>query len=202
MDRRDFLRATVTAVGSGAGSGVLAGCIGTENTVPGEEYPAVDEWLTETEVGGADDTYDGTVLDRRGTDEVQVDVGAEGNKGEFAFDPSAVVVSPGTTVRWVWTGQGGAHSVRAAPDEQLGESDYEFSSGDPVGEAGHEYAQSLDEEGIALYHCDGITGIHQAVSAYTQSFDGTGRSIVHYTPHLQLGMKGGVVVDDTGGQNG
>jgi len=132
-----------------------------------DDYPSVDQWLTETEVGGADDSYDGSITDERGSDEVQIDVGSQGNGGYFAFGPSAVAVSPGTTVRWVWTGEGGAHNVVADPDGQIGETDYEFSSGDPVTEAGTEHTVAMDEPGVALYHC---------------------------VPHLSLGMKGAVVV--------
>lgn len=216
--RRGFLRAIasapVTASATAAGVGVLAGCAGPGDTVQGTAYPALDEWLTSTDVGDADDTYDGTVLDRRDADEIRVDVGVEGNHGDFAYGPSAVAVSPGTTVRWVWTGNGGGHTVDAVPEEQLGASDYGFSSGDPVAEAGHEFTQTFEEAGVALYHCDGVTGIHGAVSRplsrgsrVRASFaravdgddhlgDGPDRSRLHYTPHLDLGMKGGVAVDE------
>ena len=54
-----------------------------------------------------------------------------------AYDPSAVAVSPGTTVRWVWVDDREGYIVAAAPDRQLGESDYEFRSGGPTIEAGH-----------------------------------------------------------------
>jgi halocyanin-like protein len=173
-DRRSVLRAFGTL--STAGLVGLAGCGGGEGgdgddgdgAPSGDEYPAIDDWLTETDVGGADDTYDGTLDDRRGTDEITIDVGSEGNGGNFAFGLSAVVVSAGTTVVWEWTGEGGLHNVVAEPDEQLGESDYTFSSGDPVDTAGVEYSRTLDEPGVALYKC---------------------------VPHLALGMKGGIVVE-------
>lgn len=206
MRRRQFLWATGT-VAAGAG---LAGCIGGVDTLPGEEYPAIDEWLTETEVGDADDTYDGTIVDQRGKDTVRVDVGVGGNGGEYAFGPSAVAVTPGTTVRWVWTGDGGEHSVVADPESQIGKSDYEFASGKLVGEAGHEYTRTFDEAGIALYHCDGITGMSGSMTGRPdyelaavpvepgrrsgQSFETTGDAALHFDPHLSLGMKGGVAV--------
>jgi halocyanin-like protein len=138
-----------------------------DRQLSGDDYPAVDEWLTETEIGGADDSYDGEIVDERGADSVSVDVGSEGNGGAFAFGPSAVAVSPGTTVVWEWTGNGGLHNVEAEPEDQLGESDYEFGSGDPVSEAGTTFEFTFDESGIALYHCE---------------------------PHLAVGMKGAVVV--------
>jgi len=70
-------------------------------------------------------------------------------------------------VEWSWTGEGGLHNVEALPTEQLGESDYEFSSGEPVDATGVQYTRTLDETGIVLYHCE---------------------------PHLSLGMKGGIAV--------
>lgn len=148
------------------GNGGDNGDGGEAEELSGEDYPAVDEWLTETEVGGEAPNYDGSIDDRREEDPVTVDVGT-GDAGT-EFDPPAVAVSPGTTVRWEWTGEGGAHNVEAEPDDQIGESDYEFSSGDPVDEEDETYEQTLDEAGIALYHCE---------------------------PHLSVGMKGAVVVE-------
>ena len=172
--RRAALRATGTAVavglagGSGNGGGEDNGDGNGDGTpFPSSAYPAIDEWLTETEVGGSTDNYDGTLLDRTGQDTLTVDVGAEGNGGAFAFGPPAVVVSTGTEVEWSWTGEGGLHNVEALPTEQLGESDYEFSSGEPVDATGVQYTRTLDETGIVLYHCE---------------------------PHLSLGMKGGIAV--------
>jgi halocyanin-like protein len=136
-------------------------------TIDGSEYPDVDEWLTTDEVGAPDDTYDGTILNLSGQDMVEVAVGAPGNGGDFAFSPSAIAVDAGTTVSWVWTGNGGAHSVDAEPDEQLDVSDYEFVSGPAVDEAGTEFSFVFNEPGLALYHCE---------------------------PHLSVGMKGAIVV--------
>lgn len=194
------------------GGAALAGCSSSEPTIPGEEYPRVDEWLSTADVGDPDETYDGTISDRRGTDEARVDVGAEGNHGWFAFAPSAVAVSPGTTVRWVWTGEEGAHSVRAAPAEQLGISGYTFDSGDPTGEAGHEFTRTFEDPGLALYHCDGITSVHWRAASPRQleagvaplappnrrrpPTDRAARAGLHYTPHLQMGMKGAIVVTE------
>lgn len=139
----------------------------TSGAVTVEDYPSVAEWLTGTEVGAADDSFDGTIADRRGQDVITVDVGAQGNQGYYAFDPSAVAVSRGTTVEWVWTGRGQAHNVVAEPAAQIGESDYQFDSGEPVAEEGTTYTQEMGQAGVALYHCE---------------------------PHLVLGMKGAIVV--------
>lgn len=208
MRRRQFLWTSGTAA---MGTSVLAGCIRGEDTIPGEEYPAVDEWLTEKEVGSPDDTYDGFIVDNRGKDEVQIEVGVKGNGGSFAFGPSAVAITAGTTVRWVWTGKGGVHNIIADPEEQIGKSNYEFASGALVSEVGHEYTRTLDDGGIALYHCDGVTGIHNEVStgssyefAATVGFTSARLPVgplekapvtaMHLEPHLSLGMKGGIAV--------
>lgn len=163
--RRTFLRAA-----GATGAVGLAGCSGRGSgtrTVPGSDYPTVDDWLTETEVGGAADNYEGTLLDWTGRDSVTVEVGTEGNQGYFAYDPPGIVVSAGTEVTFSWTGEGGAHNVAAEPEHQLGESDYEFESGEPEEGSDVRYRVTVDEPGIALYHCH---------------------------PHLSLGMKGGIAV--------
>lgn len=188
MDRRAFLAATSVAAsisvtgcstdggGGDTGGGETGGGDGetpdgdggTEGApVESSDYPLVEEWLTGSEIGGSDDSYDGSIQDGRGEGAPAVDVGVQGNGGAFAFGPSAIAVAPGTTVTWVWTGEGASHNVEAEPGEQLGESDFEFSSGEPVQEAGTEYEFTFDEMGVALYHCE---------------------------PHLVQGMKGAVVV--------
>ncbi|WP_255149149.1 halocyanin domain-containing protein [Halorarius halobius] len=155
--------ATTTSTPTDAPTGT-----GGAGAVTGDDYPAIDRWLTETDVGAADDSYDGTFVDRRGDDTVTIDVGAEGNGDFFAFAPVAVVVSTGTEIRWRWTGKGGAHNVEALPFEQIGESDYEFSSGEPVDATGVQHTRTLEDVGIVNYHCE---------------------------PHLALGMKGGIAVE-------
>lgn len=195
--RRGLLATTALAVTAGVTT--LAGCSDdSEPTLLGEEFPAVDEWLTETQVGGADDSYDGTLLDARDREAVEVDVGAEGNGGTFAFAPSAVAVSPGTTVRWVWVDDREGHSVVADPDRQLGESDYEFESGGPVAEEGNEYEGSLDDPGVALYHCSGIAQTHWERRGRRLGTGGRGQGdpALHLEPHRKLGMKGGVAVTE------
>lgn len=217
--RRRYLRVTaISAVGAAA---LLGGCTDTgDETLDGERFPAVHRWLTETAVGGADDTYDGTLLDRRGRDEVRVEVGADGNGGPFAYRPSAVAVSPGTTVRWVWVDDHEGHGVVADPDRQLEESDYEFGSGGPVNEEDHEYARELAREGVALYHCEGTAGTHWSTGRPGDPAGASGgergghaggwtagstalsdvapepRPVLHLEPHRELGMKGGIAVTE------
>lgn len=194
--RRGFLATTAFAVTVGIAT--LAGCTeDTPQTLPGDEFPVVEEWLTETEVGGPDDTYDGSLVDARDRDEFSVDVGADGNGGSYAFYPSAAAVSPGTTIRWVWVDGREGHSVVADPDRQLGESDYAFESGGPVAEAGHEYERTLEDPGIALYHCSGIAQTHwERRERRLDTGQGRRDPALHLEPHRKLGMKGAVAVTE------
>ena len=190
--RRETRRTVLTGVGA-VGLVGLAGCSGngagpgvdtgtstpTDESVPtatqtegdgsdmGPEE-AVDTWLTEQEVGGADDTYDGTLEDLTGQETVTVLVGTPGNGGAFAFSPSAARVSLGTEIQFEWTGEGGAHNVESLPEEQLGRSDYEFSSGESAQAEGVQYTRPMDVAGVLLTHCE---------------------------PHLSVGMKGGIAVE-------
>ncbi|NHN40461.1 halocyanin domain-containing protein [Halorubellus sp. JP-L1] len=99
--------------------------------------PDYGDWFADV------DNYESTV-DARGTDEVAVSVGAEGNGGALAFDPPAVHVDPGTTVVWKWTGDGGTHDVADA--------DGDFAS-EAAADAGHTYAVTFDGAGISKYRC-------------------------------------------------
>lgn len=136
----------------------LAGCIsgsgrdtGSERD-PDESYvdtePEYDGWLADA------NDYQGTV-DRRGHAEVVVDVGA-GSRG-MAFAPAAVIVSPGTTIRWEWTGEGGTHNVR----HEDGQFESEYASS-----AGHVFTHSLDATGVYKYVCEPhrSTGMKGAVT--------------------------------------
>ena len=135
LDRRAFI-GTVAA----AGVGVLAGCGGSggASETPDSPQAAVDRYLNET------DNYDGTIQDETGTGSVTVDVGAEGNGGNFAYAPPAVRIDTGTTVTWVWTGDGNAHNVV--------EENGEFQSQQAV-EAGYEFEHTFGESGTYLYYC-------------------------------------------------
>lgn len=159
LSRRSF----VVAAGA-AGLTALAGCSDGESTpeptsTPTEE-PTATPTPTEGETGAAArltdflrlepaaDNFDGTVEDMTGMDTVTVQVGAEGNGGNFAFSPPAIRISAGTTVRWEWTGEGGLHNV-----DSVDASDFEFTNGDPK-ESGDPYTQSFDDTGVGLYECD------------------------------------------------
>ncbi|ELZ35555.1 halocyanin domain-containing protein [Halorubrum tebenquichense] len=129
MSRRGFFRAG--AAGAAVAAGVAAGS--------GSAAAQYDGWLEGVS------NYDGT-HDYTGQDEVTVQVGA-GENG-LRFGPAAVLIDPGATVVWEWTGQGGAHNVVAA--------DETFDSGETVAEEGttFEYTFEDAEEGDTFnYFC-------------------------------------------------
>lgn len=106
---------------------------------PATGYAAVDRWAVESS------NFDGTVADETDADTATVTVGAEGNGGRFAFDPPVVKVSPGTTVEWEWTGEGGSHSVVF--------QDVDIDSGSPEPSSGVNFEHTFEESGSYLYAC-------------------------------------------------
>ena len=98
----------------------------------------VEEYLDEVA------NFDGSLADETGSDEVVVDVGVEGNDGNFAFGPPAVRVSSGTTVVWEWTGEGGQHNV---VDED-GDFESDLAAGPDA-----TFEQTFDLSGTWLYYC-------------------------------------------------
>ncbi|MFB6119235.1 halocyanin domain-containing protein [Halosegnis sp.] len=131
--RREFV--TALAAGS-AGVGLAARPTAAESV-------DLTKWLADTDgVNG--------VVDRRGREEVVVTVGAEGNGGAFGFGPPVVRVDPGTTVRWKWTGKGGAHNVVA--------SDGAFES-DLHNSQGATFTHTFESTGVTRYYC----GPHRAM---------------------------------------
>ena len=121
--------------GGGDGNGGSNGDGDGDGTDGGSADTSYDGWLSDVP------NYDGAPTDRTGTDTVTVAVGA-GN-GLF-FDPPAVRVSPGTTVVWEWTGQGGQHNVK----EQSGAFESDLASTE-----GHTYERTFEESGVVKYLC-------------------------------------------------
>ena len=128
LTRRGLLRGAVGAAGSAA--------VGTAVGQSGVDFGG---WFSDVS------NFDG-IVDRRGQEQVTVDVGVEGNGSNWAFGPAAVRVDPGTTVVFEWTGEGGAHNVVA--------DDGSYSSGEAVREAGTTFEQTYEETGISKYYCD------------------------------------------------
>ncbi|WP_227379988.1 halocyanin domain-containing protein [Haladaptatus halobius] len=139
-------RAVIRILGATAVGANFAGCLGSpsENSDatrrPDETYvedpPNYDGWFDGV------NNYSGTV-DRRGKNEVIVRVGA-GSRGK-AFDPPAVMISPGTTIVWEWTGDGGTHNVSAENGDF--ESEYSDSSG-------HTYDYTFEDTRVFKYVCE------------------------------------------------
>ena len=105
----------------------------------GDVPEVIDEFLADELL------YDGTIADHTGEDEVVVAVGAGDG---LAFDPPAIRIDAGATVRWEWTGEGGAHNVVSTE-----ESSTDFDSGDAVDDPDEVFEQSFDDDGIQLYVC-------------------------------------------------
>ena len=122
MRKRTYL--TVTA------SFLLGGCLGGDDSSSGgmDASDSYGNWFDD--VGN----FDGeTAL--TGEDRVSVSVG--GASG-LLFEPPAIRISPGTTVTWEWTGQGGLHNVQAesgAFESQLyngADARFEYTFEDPA----------------------------------------------------------------------
>ncbi len=95
-------------------------------------------------------------VDRTGEETVDVVVGSDGG---FGFDPANVVVDVGTTLRWEWNGDGGAHNVVEVNDA--------FES-ELVDEAGFTFEYTFDEPGTFEYVCtphqtQGMVGVVEVV---------------------------------------
>jgi halocyanin-like protein len=107
---------------------------------PASGNAAVDEWVVHS------GNFDGTIVDRTGVDATTVAVGADGNGGNFAFDPPALKVSTGTTVTWEWTGEGGAHNVAF--------EGVDVRSGQVTHEPGATFQHTFTEPGTYRYACE------------------------------------------------
>jgi len=136
MDTSDtYSRRSLLRTGTGAAVGLAAaGATGTA----GAQADAYGGYLED------EGTWGGETVDATGISEVTIEVGASGNGGNLAFDPAAIVVDPGTTVVWEWTGEGGSHNVVSEDDD--------FES-DLSGEAGFTFDQTFEEEGVEQYFC-------------------------------------------------
>ncbi|WP_336327312.1 halocyanin domain-containing protein [Halovenus sp. HT40] len=153
MTRRSLLKR--------AGGAATAGAVGAAATsTASAQSDLYGGYLSDT------GNFDGATADATGMDTVTISVGA-GNQG-LLYDPAAVVIEPGTTVEWEWTGNGGAHNVYnddalSSVNERL------FESGEPVDATGVQYEFTFESSD---------TGTHPYACS----------------PHRALGMRGVVVV--------
>lgn len=127
----NFTRRSLLAAFGSAVAISTAGCLGGDSNAEEDPYGG---WFS-----GATN-FEGTV-DRTDQETVTVAVGA--NSG-LDFAPPAVRITPGTTVVWEWTGQGGQHNV--VEETGVFESDYHLEEG-----ATFEY--TFEEAGIYRYYC-------------------------------------------------
>lgn len=84
------------------------------------------------------------IVDKTEQRQITVEVGTEANDGYFGYDPPAIRVSPGTTVVWEWTGEGGSHNVVSSSGT--------FES-DLTNQAGHTYEHTFEKAGVYTYYC-------------------------------------------------
>ncbi|MGM0591195.1 MAG: halocyanin domain-containing protein [Halobacteriota archaeon] len=115
MNRRAVLRKSFLAAVA-----VGTGCLGGDTSTGGDSGGPYGGWFD-----GVDD-FEGT-LDQRSHDRVEVRVGADGSTGPYRFNPMAVTIAVGATVRWVWTGAGGQHNV--IDEDGTFASDYSSAEG-------------------------------------------------------------------------
>jgi halocyanin-like protein len=148
LGRRDLVRA-------GLGAAATAGATAAAGTAAAQAY---GDWMSDVS------NYEGT-LDYTGQGAVSVSVGV-GENGVL-FDPPAILVDPGTTVTWEWTGQGGQHNVVHEPEGE--DADPAFES-DLAEEEGSTFEYTFEEETTVRYYC---------------------------SPHRTQGMKGVVAVGET-----
>ena len=160
LDRRRFVQGTTAAAatlllagcsggdgGGGSdgsdGGGTSGGSGGDGSEGSGDDGGDTQYLSEEPDYGGWLDganNYEQTV-DATARDQVTVSVGAGDG---LSFGPAAVAVSPGTTVVWEWTGEGGGHNVSAESGA--------FES-DTSQESGTTFEYTFEETGVHEYVC-------------------------------------------------
>lgn len=148
LSRRNFLRAsagaTAATVAGASASGVAAG-----------DLDAYNGFVEDAQ------NWDGITYDATGREghTAQVLVGADDGAQNHAFWPVALVIDPGTTIQWKWTGEGGVHNVvhqndNDDHDERVFDSGEEGGPGTTDEEgATYEYTFEEGEEGFYTYNC-------------------------------------------------
>jgi halocyanin-like protein len=107
----------------------------SESVSGGDVPDEVAEFLADAK------TFEG-VADWTDRDEGTVVVG--GGENGLGFAPAAVRITPGTTVVWEWSGEGGAHNIV----ENDGAFESELSAED-----GFTFEHTFEEAGVHLYSC-------------------------------------------------
>jgi halocyanin-like protein len=132
--------------------GSLSGYLGLSGDVPGvaalsdSESPSStdgercrSDWLDDA------NGYEGYTERYGPDDEPSVTVGSAADDDGLDFSRAAVAVAPGTTVTWVWIGDGGPHTI---PFE-----DSHVGLGDPTADAGVHLEHTFENTGVYRYAC-------------------------------------------------
>jgi halocyanin-like protein len=153
-----------TATGAGTGTPDANESAGDNQTADGNESSAGNESSTDNETSGegggggqevpvfgsylsdANGYAEADTVDARGQDSVTVAVGA--GEGGIAFDPATVWVSPGTTITWEWTGEGGGHNV------VTNDGPAALDSGSAQESGTYEYDFTEEDAGLTTYKCN------------------------------------------------
>jgi len=130
LGRRDLMRV-------GLGAAAATGATAAATPAAAQAY---GEWMSDVS------NYEATV-DYTGQESVTVAVGV-GENGVL-FDPPAILVDPGTTVTWEWTGEGVPHNVVHEP---AGDGDPAFES-ELMEETGATFEYTFEEETTFRYYC-------------------------------------------------
>jgi len=134
MDDSEYTRRGLLTTGAGAAVGL--GAVSASGTATAQQ-DAYGGYLAD------EGTWGGKTVDATGREQLQISVGARGNNGTNAFDPAAVLVEPGTTIEWVWTGDG-SHNVVEENDA--------FES-ELTNEAGFTFDRTFSDPGVTQYYC-------------------------------------------------
>ena len=152
FDRRTVLK----AAGATGIAGLLAGCSagGSGDGGDGNDNAGGNDGengdTEQVDFGGwfdNADSFDG-VTDETGSDAVTVTVGAEGNGGTFAFDPTAVKVDSGTTVTFEWASD--THNV--VVDSQPDGAGWEGH--ETIENNGFSFEHTFETAGTYTYFCE------------------------------------------------
>ena len=189
MNRRSVVKATGNLVSIAGLTGTVAANEGQDNNYGNGD--GIGSFLNEKPEFKRMPIWQSGIADMTGQSEVDVEVGTmtsidipkkfspEGfeespEEGPFKFSPTAIKISPGTTVNWVWT-----------------ENPFAFHPGEPWPHDVH----SLDE----LFHSP-----HQGTGTFSYDFDDTGTYLYFCSPHGNpgpahpnlFGMRGAILVRD------
>jgi halocyanin-like protein len=143
-----YTRRGVLKTGAGVAAAGVAGA-STAGTASAQES-VYGGYLT-------DAGFEGTA-DATGNDEVTVQVGV-GTSG-WKFNPAAVLVEPGTTIVWEWTGNGGSHNVVHETETEFASAGEQlFNSGETVSGKGVTFEHTFENAGARQYFCNPHKGV-------------------------------------------